>query len=424
MTLKRKLLLAALSCAPVLVFASPVRVASWNLGWHIAAAEVPNWIEHCSKAYLKNAATARWDLVAKDATGATTGWFIKESRANLEGVDLAIMPPCGAYQDASHNGIAVTEAAYANRMRQLNGVMHSAVRPDVIAFQEVSGTAAVREALGSEAGQYNVCSFDGQFKVQRLAFAWRKTFGDAVEPCKAITAVSLPQESEKDQVRPALTVGLRLGGRTVRFMTVHLKSSCVSALENGKLDDDAQAACATLQKQLRPLEAAAESLAAGGAPYIVLGDFNRNLWHEFHEVEGAEAVRSDGEHQLSKWLPPGVASRNLFKEVFDGEPGGAVSLVPLRCTAAVSNQALCDAAKTRVLSRDETRVLAGVSALGCRNPIGLDHFVIPTSLLSRVAAAEKTSIGALGFSKGPIAGKPEPLLAISDHCPIVMTIDL
>jgi endonuclease/exonuclease/phosphatase family metal-dependent hydrolase len=389
----------------------------------VSAAEVPNWIDKCSRSFKKNPTTKRWDLVSSDTAGTTVGWFIKESRANLEGVDLAKMPPCGVYQDSRFKGIAVTPASYANRGRQLTSLMQSTVRPDVIAFQEVSGTQAVREALGTAADQYNVCSFDGQFKVQRLAFAWRKQLGEAAEACKVVAPVSLLQEPVENQVRPALTVGLRLGGKLVRFMTVHLKSSCVSSLEKGKLDDGNREACALLQKQIRPLEAAVESLT-GADHFVVLGDFNRNLWHELHEVAGSEAVRSDGERQLTKPMPAGVLSKSLFKEAFDGEPGGSVTLVPLTCTQNAANQALCDASKSRVLTKDENKLLSGFAALGCRNPIGLDHFVVSASLQAKVKSAEKVSIGRMGGSKSPIEGKPEPLLAVSDHCPIVMTLDL
>jgi endonuclease/exonuclease/phosphatase family metal-dependent hydrolase len=423
MRISTRILAAVLSFLPALGLSQTVRVASWNLGWHVSAAEVPNWIDKCSRNFKKNPTSKRWDLASGDTAGTTVGWFIKESRANLEGVDLAKMPPCGVYQDGGFNGIAVTPGSYANRVRQLTSFMQSEVRPDVIAFQEVSGAAAVREALGATADQYNICSFDGQFKVQRLAFAWRKQFGEAMEACKVVTPVSLPQETAENQVRPALTVGLRLGGKLVRFMTVHLKSSCVSSLEKGKLDDSNQEACALLQKQIRPLEAGVESLSGGAEHFVVLGDFNRNLWHELHEVAGSEAVRSDGERQLTKPMAAGVLSKSLFKEVFDGEPGGPVTLVPLTCTQDAAKQALCEAAKTRVLSKDENKLLSGFAALGCRNPIGLDHFVVSSSLSSKVKSAEKLSIGRMGGSKGPIEGKPEPLLAVSDHCPIVMTLD-
>lgn len=424
MKMEIRVLLATLACLPTLALAQSVRVASWNLGWHVSAAEVPNWIEKCSRSFKRNPSTKRWDIAPPDAPGSTVGWFIKESRAKLEGVDLTVMPPCGVYQ-ANFKGLAVTQEAYANRGRQLTTLLNTAVRPDVIAFQEVSGVAAVQEALGAQADQYHVCSFDGEYKVQRLAFAWRKQFGEAAEKCQPVKDVSLPGEPLEGQVRPAFTVGLRIGGKLIRFMTLHLKSSCVSSLEKDVLDDPNASDCVTLQMQIRPLEAAVEALPKGADHFVVFGDFNRNLWHELNQVPGSEPIRSDQEKSLTKAMAPGVLSRNLFKEVFDGDPGGAVTLLPLTCSQNPAHQALCDASKKRALDRKtEVPVLATASALGCRNPIGLDHFVISGSLQPKVKAAEKLPIGKLGGSKAPTEGKPQPLLAVSDHCPIVLTLDL
>lgn len=419
----RYLAILVLVSSSTLASAQPLRVASWNLGWHVATAEVPNWIDKCGRSYVLDADSKRWDLAATNSS-ATTGWFIKETRASLEGVDISVMPPCGVYQDGAYRGIAVTRAAFANRIRQISDIINNAIKPDVIAFQEVSGTAAVSEALGQSASRYHICSFDGQHKVQRLAFAWRKTLGNAAESCRVFVPLSLPELSADNQVRPALTLGLRLKGQLIRFTNVHLKSSCVSPLDRGRLDDTNLSACVTLQRQLRPLESVVESSAGGGASFVVLGDFNRNLWHELHEKTGAEAIRSDGERGLIKPMTQGVRSRNLFHEVFDGAPGGQVTLVGLRCSADPVIQRLCDASKTRLLTKDEGKALSAPLALGCRNSIGLDHFVVSNVIKTKLVSAEKIPLGKLGSSKGSIDGKTGPLLAVSDHCPIVMTIIL
>lgn len=142
--IKTRFMAAAIACLPAFALAQSVRVASWNLGWHVSSAEVPNWVDKCGRSFKKNTTTKRWDVVPADTAGATVGWFIKESRASLEDVDLAMMPPCGVYQAPNFTGIAVTQDAYANRLRQLATLMQSTVRPDVIAFQEISGVAAVK----------------------------------------------------------------------------------------------------------------------------------------------------------------------------------------------------------------------------------------------------------------------------------------
>ncbi|MBL8223443.1 MAG: hypothetical protein JNL62_29695, partial [Bryobacterales bacterium] len=50
-------------------------------------------------------------------------------------------------------------------------------------------TAAVREALGPAAADYVVCSYSG-YKVQRLAFAWRKSLGASIRPCQDFRELS------------------------------------------------------------------------------------------------------------------------------------------------------------------------------------------------------------------------------------------
>ncbi len=135
--------------------AETLRIATWNLGWHIASEELPAWITQCNKFYAKNPITKTWDLVTEGTHGAKRGWEVTESRATLEGVDLSVMPPCSVYQVADHKGIAVTANAYIKRNRQLSQILTRDVRPDVIAFQEVSGTKALIEALGAAASDYS-----------------------------------------------------------------------------------------------------------------------------------------------------------------------------------------------------------------------------------------------------------------------------
>lgn len=409
--------------------AQAVRVASWNLGWHVSTAELPAWLAQCGKSYQKSASDGVWRVVPEGTAGATVGWFIKESRSQLEGVDLSKMPPCGVYEGADRTKLAVTPGAWAERNRQIAQILEKDVRADVIAFQEVSGVAAVREALGAASDRFNVCSFEPRFKVQRLAFAWRKELGAG--ECRTEDAMTLPTVADKDQVRPGLVLTLKTGDKRTSFMTVHLKSSCVSPLDGrGRLDQDRTNErftdpCPVLQQQVAPIEAAVEKLAAGADQFIVLGDFNRNLWHEANELEGAKAVRSDGSTDLAKPLPAGVKTQSLYKEVFDGEPANTrASLVSLECKLDAKLAGLCERSKTEALKRDEMAPLGDASGLGCRNAIGLDHFVVAEKLKSKVSGAQKVGIGALGESAVAPAGKTDPVLGASDHCPIVMSVDL
>lgn len=408
--------------------AEPLRVASWNLGWHVSMAEVPAWAAQCGKSYEKNMTDGIWHVVPDGKDGSTVGWFIRESRSTLEGVDLSKMPPCGVYEGPNRGKFALTFGALADRNQRIAALLRDQVKPDVIAFQEVSGTAAVREALGTQSDHYNVCSFDTLYKVQRLAFAWRKELGEATEPCQVIDAISLPQAAPIDQVRPGLTLTLNVRGQVLRFLTVHLKSSCVTPLDGrGKLDQDRGNGdpCPVLQQQVAPIEAAFERLPQGADQFVVLGDFNRNLWHEANEVEGAKALRSDGSTDLAKPLPAGVKTQNLYREINDGEPAASrASLVSLECKLGGPLAALCERSKTEALKREDMAPLSAPEALGCRNAIGLDHFIISDGLKPKLRGAQKVAIGAQGQTLAPADAKGDASLAVSDHCPIVMNLEL
>lgn len=418
----------AMSAISSAAWAERIRVGTWNLGWHVSSAELPAWIEQCSKSFRKNVATGMWELAPAGAEDTRRGWDITESRARLEGVSLAVMPPCAVYMTPARVGIPVTPGSYGTRAAQIARLLREDVRADVIAFQEVSGTAAVREALGAGESDYDVCSFDGKYKVQRLAFAWRKALGPALSPCEDIREISLPLEPAERQVRPGYVVTLRLAGRSVRFMTLHLKSACVSPLDGGRLDGNrgADDPCPLLQQQVAPLESAFERLGQGVDHFVVLGDFNRNMWHEFHRIQGAEAVRSDGQTDLSKARPAHVATRNMLLEINDGAPasGGAV-LLAASCRGSSDVAVACEAAKAGKLNAAQRKLLVGRDGLGCRNPVGLDHVLISEKLGPAVVEVVKVPIGVLG---GSMAARPPqhpgPLLAISDHCPMVVELEL
>jgi len=400
-----------------------LRLATWNLGWHVTHAELTPWISQCSKAYAKDA-DGTWKLVPSGTPESKRGWEIKESRAKLEGVDLSVMPPCAVYTTPTREGILVTPNAYTARSTQIGRLLTDDIKPDVIAFQEVSGSDAIREALGAASADYYVCSFNGAYKLQRLAFAWKKALGEAEEECSDIKALSLPNLPDEDQVRPGYLVTLKLAGKRVRFMTVHLKSSCVSPTE-GDVLDGTNNTCLILEQQVAPLETAFEKLGAGVDHFVVLGDFNRNLWHEFNKVDGAEAIRSDGETDLTKPRATDISTRNLLLEVNDGAPASsAAELLPITCPGTSDIKAACEASKKIKLSDAERKLLSAPTGLGCRNPIGLDFILVSKSLSPAVRTVSKVAIGALGRS---LAAKPpahpEPLLAVSDHCPIVAEID-
>ncbi len=388
--------------------ARELSVATWNLGWHMDKATAGEWIAACSGLFVKDEATNIWKP-SVDNTG-IPGWQVN-FREEVEW-DWERFPVCDVYKDRNFDTVPVTEVAYGKRLQQLNDFLRNTVPADIYAFEEVSGEQAVRDALPDSGAAYDVCTFK-DLKVQRLAIAWKKELGTAAN-CDVEPSLSLPGNPDADRPRPGLSVDLTIDGELVRILAVHLKSSCVSPLEaSGNLSDDQDRDCRLLQQQIAPLETWVEDLASTDK-FIVLGDFNRNFWHEVHETG---PVRTDGSspHTL---LPPDVLVQDLFGEVFDDTPAfTTVTLLGERCPLNPTTTMLCEKGETGLLTADERRQLSQSQNLGCRNPLGLDHILIGRGLVN-IEGAEHVAVGAFGGTKPASGLHPDPLLAISDHCPL------
>ena len=398
-------LLASLSAA-----AAPLKVVTWNLGWHLDAELSRQWRAACSAPFALDAKDQRWKPAAAAGPDTQPGWELPWGRNAPVQWDIGALPPCDTYQ-ANRKPVAVSEAQDQQRRERLRAVLNQGLQPDVIAFQEVSGAAAVRELLGPD---YEVCGYEGH-KVQRLAFGWKRSLGAG--RCEVDWSLSLPQRPMMEQVRPGLALSLVTEGKTLRFLTVHLKSSCVSALDannpqfpaaaseaRGQLDGP-NPHCQSLQQQIAPLEQWLDRQAQDAAGLVLLGDFNRNLGHEASEP-AEQAARSQG-GAANAPHGPDVQVRNLWRELNDGQPM-ALTLLDAQC----QDLPACALGKTRLLDRQEYGQLR--SSLGCRNPIGLDHIVLAGALKS--AGAMKWSLGPQGETRALPDGRIE--LGLSDHCPL------
>jgi endonuclease/exonuclease/phosphatase family metal-dependent hydrolase len=412
-----------------------LKVATWNLGWHLSQAESAQWAQLCGQSFVRDPRDRLWK---PSPAGTQTGWQLTWGRDAPIEWPIGTWPPCDVYQDRS-KPVAVTPQSSAQRQRQIRELLAERVQADVIAFQEVSGEAAVREVLPDQAQGWEVCSYRG-YKVQRLAIAWRRSVGVAVS-CEVHAPLSLPALHPGQQPRPGLALTLRVntpqGERSLRILTLHLKSSCVSPIEapterqpaRGRLDGDDEH-CQLLQQQVAPLEAWLEQASAGVDGWLVLGDFNRNLGHEVRAA-AAQPVRSSG--RATDPHRPGVRVRNLWLEVNDQEPArSGLQLLEAACRGeGPEGDALastCSAARQRALTEVELKTLRQArGGLGCRNPIGLDHIALGGALQAAPGAngepaAQKIPIGLYGRTRAANTEHPQPLLAVSDHCPLVATI--
>ena len=171
---------------------------------------------------------------------------------------------------------------------------------------------------------------------------------------------------------------------------------------------------------MRPLEAWLESKSVG-SPVILMGDFNRNLSHEKSSIAPL-AVRSNGSDPASA-LPAGVLVRSLSGEVNDGSPAdSALTHLEPECPVNAVAKQMCERSKRELFDQDALKPLTRADSLGCRNPIGLDQMLISTTLTAAGPAA-KVAIGRFGGTRPATAEHPDPLLAVSDHCPLKATVN-
>ena len=136
--MKRGLLIAALAAGLALpALATELRLATWNLGWHMDMALARTWMTQCGRPFALSAKDQRWGPAAE---WPSTGWQLKWGRDAPIDWDIGTLPPCNVYQVRGQI-LPVTEAMVTQRQRQIAEVLGRQVDADVIAFQEVSGRA-------------------------------------------------------------------------------------------------------------------------------------------------------------------------------------------------------------------------------------------------------------------------------------------
>lgn len=389
--------------------AQPVKVATWNLGWHLDKELAAQWRASCSAPFELNPQTGRWQAAERGTAETKKGWELPWGRNAPIEWNIGKLPPCNVWE-VQRQAVPVELAADTQRRERLQSVL-SQVSADVWAFQEVSGTAAVQQLLGPD---YRVCSYSGH-KVQRLALAWRKSLGEG--SCDVEWPLALLDRPEAEQLRPGLALTLNMNGKRWRFLTVHLKSSCVSPLDGlgassrGQLEGD-DPACQALQAQVAPIESWVEKSAQGMDALVWMGDFNRNLAHEDAEPLN-RPVRSDSSDATQPLVPP-ARSRNLWREVNDERPSGMprLTLLEVHC-----DEPACLLARREAISREAYGQVR--NTLGCRNPLGLDHIVVSAGLRAP-EGAHKVSLGAWGRTE--VKPGETAVLALSDHCPLTAVL--
>jgi endonuclease/exonuclease/phosphatase family metal-dependent hydrolase len=147
---------------------------------------------------------------------------------------------------------------------------------DVIAVQEVASEAALRLVFSPETYAYHLAARGGS---QRTGFVFRKALHARVLP--DLDALAL------HDLRSGSDLAVRVGGRELRLLAVHLKAFCVTGSLSRAGKD-----CGKLSAQLPILESWIDARARERTAFAVLGDFNRALGEPddplFRELDDAD----------------------------------------------------------------------------------------------------------------------------------------
>lgn len=141
-----------------------------------------------------------------------------------------------------------------------------ALDADVVALQEVDGPEVAAEVFPPD--RYALY-FTRDQVVQRVGFAVRR--GIAVRQNPDLVALDV-EPFARFRLRSGVDITLDFPGGRLRLLGVHLKSGCHEArLSN------AGRTCDTLRRQVAPLQGWIAQRREEGAPFLLMGDFNRRM---------------------------------------------------------------------------------------------------------------------------------------------------
>ena len=137
---------------------------------------------------------------------------------------------------------------------------------DVIAIEEADGPAIAAQVFTPD--RYQIFMTHDRAK-QRVGIVVRR--GISAQQNQDLAALDLYPEA-RHPLRSGADVTLDLPSGPIRLLAVHLKTGChFDALTSQR------PACHTLHEQVPPLQGWIAQRQAEGAPFVVLGDFNREM---------------------------------------------------------------------------------------------------------------------------------------------------
>ena len=180
--------------------------------------------------------------------------------------------------DTDGQGCVPREGADYDTIAQRVG----ALRADVVAFQEVENKTAARRVFPS-AGWHvamssrpamnpgSACWDRPAARLSHLATGFAIRHGIAWRRNEDLTALGADDRFQRWGTDITVTVD----GRDLRLLSVHLRTGCWGAEQDG--DGGRAEACATLRGQMLHLRDWADARREEGTAFVILGDFNRRL---------------------------------------------------------------------------------------------------------------------------------------------------
>ena len=138
---------------------------------------------------------------------------------------------------------------------------------DVIALQEVNGERAIQRVFSKDKYSFY---FSRRHHNQKTGFAVRKDI--SVIQHDDLTALNIDRHKRSGGQRHATDITIEVDGTAIRLLSVHLKSSCLSApLTSSRFH------CTVLRRQVPVLENWIVAQTERKVPFAILGDFNRRF---------------------------------------------------------------------------------------------------------------------------------------------------
>ena len=139
---------------------------------------------------------------------------------------------------------------------------------DAVGIEEVDGPEIAARIFPPD--RYQIL-MTGDHVVQRVGLALRRGFEVTRNP--DLLALDVTRPNAEHHLRSGLDVTISRAGMRLRILVVHLKTGC---WRHG-FDEAAPYPCTMLHAQLAVLQAWLAAREAEHVPFVLMGDFNRNM---------------------------------------------------------------------------------------------------------------------------------------------------